>query len=116
MNPDKLAGSIDVAKIVGDLESSEGTMQFTKLLAMAINESQTIDAMNLSASAPPQAPSISSFSSPFAEPVENNDKISITANALVSGLTISASVGTARNTNFPGAVDSCCLLYTSRCV
>ncbi|HOV65409.1 MAG TPA: S-layer homology domain-containing protein [Bacillota bacterium] len=106
VNPDKLAGSIDVAKIVEDLESSEGTMQFTKLLAMAINESQTIDAMNLSASAPPQAPSISAFSSPFAEPVENNDKISITANALVSGLTISASVGTARNTNFPGAVDS----------
>jgi len=106
VNPDNLASSLDVAKIVEDLQSSEGTVQFTKLLAMAINESQTIDAMNLSASASLQAPSISGSSSPFAEPRENNDKISITANALASGLTISASVGTARNTNFPGAVDS----------
>lgn len=107
VDPENIASSINIQKLEQDLKTSEGTMRFTKLLAVALNESQTVAAMTSSADVTSSAATLmSSSSSPFAEPTENNDKLSITANALVSGLTVTASIGTARNTNFPGAVDN----------
>jgi hypothetical protein len=81
-------------------------MKFTRLLAAALNESQALSAMFSSADATGSPALLSDSSWPFAKPTENNDKLSVTANALVSGLTVTASIGTARNTNFPGAVDN----------
>lgn len=107
VDPENLANSINLEKLEQELKTSEGTMRFTKLLAVALNESQTVAALFSSKDATGSAATLmSSSSSPFAEPTENNDKLSITANALVSGLTVTASIGTARNTNFPGAVDN----------
>jgi hypothetical protein len=104
VDPDKLVNSFDLESLEQELKTSEGTMQFTKLLALALNESQTVSAMTLSADSAGSAVALmSGSSSPLAEPTENNDKLSVTANALVSGLTVTASIGTARNTNFPGA-------------
>ncbi|WP_054696777.1 InlB B-repeat-containing protein [Syntrophomonas palmitatica] len=107
VDPEKIARSIDLKKLERDVKNSEGTMKFTRLLAVALNESQTVAALFSSKDAAGSAETLlSGYSSPFAKPTENNDKLSITANALVSGLTVTASVGTARNTNFPGAVDN----------
>ena len=107
VDPENIASSIDLKKLEQDLKTSEGTMKFTKLLALALNESQTLAAMLSSTDVTSSVATLmSGSSSPFAEPTENNDKLSITANALVSGLTVTASIGTARNTNFPGAVDN----------
>ncbi|MDD4494484.1 MAG: S-layer homology domain-containing protein, partial [Eubacteriales bacterium] len=105
-DPDNLVNSIDVKKLEEDLKTGEGSLRFTKLLAVALNESHTMASLSASAgSAGAMALYAAGSSSPFSSPVENNDKFALTVNALVSGLTVSASVGTARNTNFPGAVD-----------
>jgi uncharacterized repeat protein (TIGR02543 family) len=107
VDPENIASSIDLKKLERDVKNSEGTLRFTRLLALALNDSQTLAAMLSSADVTSSAATLmSGSSSPFAEPTENNDKLSITANALVSGLTVTASIGTARNTNFPGAVDN----------
>ncbi len=107
VDPENIASSINIQKLEQDLKTSEGTLRFTKLLAVALNESRTVAAMTSSSSVTRSAATLlSASSSPFAEPTENNDKLSITANALVSGLTVTASIGTARNTNFTGAVDN----------
>jgi hypothetical protein len=108
IDPENIASSIDAQKLEEDLKNSEGTLKFTKLLAVALNESQTMASMSLFANKPmlPNTAFSNEWSSPFATPVENNDKFSITVNALISGLSISASIGTAKNSNFPDAVDN----------
>lgn len=105
VDPENIASSINIQKLEQDLKTSEGTMRFTKLLAAALNDSQTLAAMFSSADASMPAAFASGSSTAFAKPTENNDKLSVIANALVSGLNVTASIGTARNTNFPGAVD-----------
>ncbi len=107
VDPENIAKSINLRKLEEDIKTSEGTMRFTKLLAVALNDSKTVSAMTLAGySGSASATRLSSSSSQFAAPAENNDKLSITAKALVSGLTVTASIGTARNTNFPGAVNN----------
>ena len=86
--------SIDTNKIAEDVKNSEGTQQITEILARALNLSPSVNAM---------ATGAASQDSGFIPVHENNDKLSITVNALVQGLTITASVGSAVNENFPDA-------------
>lgn len=86
--------SIDTDKIAEDVKNSEGTQQITEILARALNLSPSVNAMTTGAA---------SQDSGFIPVHENNDKLSITVNALVQGLTITASVGSAVNENFPKA-------------
>lgn len=106
IDPEILTSSIDVKKLEQDIKNSEGAKRLTELLAAALNESQTLAAMLSSQDMSEPELEASSFGSSFSKPVENNDKVSISANALIPGLSVNASVGTATNTNFPGAVNN----------
>jgi hypothetical protein len=102
VDPESVADSINVEKLAQQAKASEGALKLTKLLAVALNESKTVAALSSSKG----MKLLSGSSSGFAKPTENNDKFSMAVNSLVSGLTVTASVGTASNTNFKDAADN----------
>lgn len=92
---DVLAEAIDTEKLVEQLYNSEGTQQLTYMLAAALYDSKTVRELG-DGSAPFEL-----MSNTYMDGVNWNDKqIKLNVKELLEGLTISAKVGTAKNTNF----------------
>lgn len=92
---DILAEAIDTEKLVEQLYNSEGTEQLTYMLAAAVYDSKTVRELG-DGSAPFEL-----MSNTYMDGVSWNDKqIKLNVKELLEGLTISAKVGTAKNTNF----------------
>lgn len=92
---DVLAEAIDTEKLVEQLYASEGTQQLTYMLAAAVYDSKTVRELG-DGNAPFEL-----MSNTYMDGVNWNDKqIKLNVKELLEGLTISAKVGTAKNTNF----------------
>lgn len=92
---DVLAEAIDTEKLVEQLYQSEGTQQLTYMLAAAVYDSKTVRELG-DGNAPFEL-----MSNTYMDGVNWNDKqIKLNVKELLEGLTISAKVGTAKNTNF----------------
>lgn len=92
---DVLAEAIDTEKLVEQLYESEGTQQLTYMLAAAVYDSKTVRELG-DGNAPFEL-----MSNTYMDGVNWNDKqIKLNVKELLEGLTISAKVGTAKNTNF----------------
>lgn len=88
---DQLA-SIDLDTLAENIKSSEGTQQLTKLLSRTLATSKSVQKI---LNAP--APNYLSFKAP----IDNNDQVGLEIDdSLESGLTVTATVGTAINENF----------------
>lgn len=114
IDPNYLAQNFDTEKLARNVKNSEGARRLTNLLAVALNESRTVAEMaqgagsSLSAYGPDQRLTLlgsSSGSSGFTDPVEYGDFISLSTQALLDGLEVTASIGTASNTNFHNSAD-----------
>ncbi len=90
--------SVDTNKIAEDVKNSEGTRQITEILARALNLSPSVKSMATSGAV--------TQATGFIPVHENDDKITINIDALVAGLTITASFGSAVNENFFNAGSS----------
>lgn len=92
---DVLAEAIDTEKLVEELYNSSGTQQLTYMLAAAVYDSKTVNELG-DGTAPFEL-----MSNTYMDGVNWNDKqIKLNIKELLEGLTISAKVGTAKNTNF----------------
>lgn len=90
-----LAESVDTEELVAKLYDGEGTQQLTYMLAAALYDSKTVNELG-DGSAPFEL-----LSNTYMDGVDWNDKqIKLNIKELLEGLTISAKVGTAKNSNF----------------
>lgn len=90
-----LAESVDTEELVAKLYDGEGTQQLTYMLAAALYDSKTVNELG-NGDAPFEL-----MSNTYMDGVDWNDKqIKLNVKELLEGLTISAKVGTAKNTNF----------------
>lgn len=90
-----LAESVDTEELVAKLYDGEGTQQLTYMLAAALYDSKTVNELG-NGNAPFEL-----MSNTYMDGVNWNDKqIKLNVKELLEGLTISAKVGTAKNTNF----------------
>ena len=90
-----LAESVDTEELVAKLYDGEGTQQLTYMLAAALYDSKTVNELG-NGDAPFEL-----MSNTYMDGVNWNDKqIKLNVKELLEGLTISAKVGTAKNTNF----------------
>lgn len=90
-----LAESVDTEELVAKLYDGEGTQQLTYMLAAALYDSKTVRELG-DGNAPFEL-----MSNTYMDGVDWNDKqIKLNIKELLEGLTISAKVGTAKNSNF----------------
>ncbi len=90
-----LAESVDTEELVAKLYDGEGTQQLTYMLAAALYDSKTVNELG-DGSAPFEL-----LSNTYMDGVDWNDKqIKLNIKELLEGLTISAKIGTAKNSNF----------------
>ena len=113
---------VDTDKIAAEAKASEGTRQLTQFLALALNASPSVASLarggstadnlgitTLDNAMPPEFENDDDDddddddSSNFVKPTENGGAVGITVDDLVEGLSITATLGTARNENFYNA-------------
>ena len=92
---DVLAEAIDTEKLIEELYNGEGTQELTYMLAAAVYGSKTVNELG-DGSAPFEL-----LSNAYTDGIDPDDnKVKLNVEDLLEGLTISATIGTAKNSNF----------------